>query len=97
MYTGKVETRNATTSIECAGIVKRVGTGVSSLQEGDRVVVMAPGHFSTLESFPEWSCEKLRDSEEFSVLYPTSFLSLSLLLTIVAETPSLDRSPPLFS
>lgn len=39
---------------------------------------MAPGHFSTLESFPEWSCEKLTDSEDFTVLYPTSILLLPL-------------------
>lgn len=29
---------------------------------------MAPGHFSTLESFPEWSCEKLTDSEDFNIV-----------------------------
>lgn len=67
VYTGKVETRNATTSLECAGVVNRVGSDVSNLKPGDRVVVMAPGHFSTLEKFPEWSCEKLKDSEEFNV------------------------------
>ena len=82
VYTGKVETRNATTSLECSGIVKRVGSDVSQFKEGDRVVVMAPGHFSSLESFPEWSCMKLMDSEDFSVLHhpsPSSPSTRSLL------------------
>ena len=29
---------------------------------------MAPGHFSTLESFPEWACAKLQDDEDFSTV-----------------------------
>ena len=59
-------------------MVTRVGNDVTRFKKGDRVVVMAPGHFSTLESFPEWSCEKLTDSEDFNVLYPTLFLLLPL-------------------
>lgn len=39
---------------------------------------MAPGHFSTLESFPEWSCEKLTDSEDFNVPDPKFLSSLTL-------------------
>ena len=68
---GKVETRNATPSLECAGVITRIGGGVSTVKEGDRVVVMAPGHFSNLESFPEWACEKLKDDEDFNVLFST--------------------------
>ena len=36
---------------------------------------MAPGHFATVEAFPEWTCEKLRDDEEFNVVatIPTAF------------------------
>ena len=41
---------------------------MSDLRPGDRVVVMAPGHFSTLESFPEWACEKLKDDEDYNVV-----------------------------
>lgn len=53
--------------MECAGVVTRVGSGVSTLKPGDRFVVMAPGHFSTLETFPEWACEKMRDNENYNV------------------------------
>ena len=28
---------------------------------------MAPGHFQTLESFPEWACAKLQDGEDYKV------------------------------
>ncbi len=92
-YTGRVETHNATTSLECAGIVKHVGTDVSSLKEGDRVVVMAPGHFSTLESFPEWACEKLTDSEDFDVPYP-NFSSVSLTASFFDADPRNRPFPP---
>lgn len=93
VYTGKVETRHGTTSLECAGIVKRIGSNVSSLKEGDRVVVMAPGHFSTLESFPEWSCEKLTDGEAFNV--PCSPPSSSVpLVALFTDTQFLDRLSP---
>ncbi|KAI4176186.1 MAG: hypothetical protein LQ343_001230 [Gyalolechia ehrenbergii] len=64
-YSGKVDTQGATTSLECAGVVARVGSAVQSLKVGDRVVCMAPGHFSTLESFPEWACAKLEDHEGY--------------------------------
>lgn len=67
VYSGRVGTRGATSSLECAGVITRVGARVLSLKPGDRVVAMAPGHFSTLESFPEWACEKLRDSEDYNV------------------------------
>ncbi|KAI9781322.1 MAG: Type I Iterative PKS [Peltula sp. TS41687] len=68
IYSGKVSTRGATSSLECAGAVTRIGSGVLHLKPGDRVVVMAPGHFATRESFPEWACEKLKDDEEYSVV-----------------------------
>lgn len=68
VYSGKVDTRGATTSLECAGVVTRVGKGVESLKAGDRIVCMAPGHFSSLESFPEWACAKLENSEEFNTM-----------------------------
>ena len=68
VYSGKVDTRGGTSSLECAGVITRIGSKVSTLQPGDRVVVMAPGHFATLESFPEWACEKLMDSEEYNVV-----------------------------
>ena len=36
---------------------------------------MAPGHFATVEAFPQWTCEKLWDNENFDVVstIPTAF------------------------
>ena len=99
-YSGKVETQNATTSLECAGIVKRVGSEVSHLKEGDRVVVMAPGHFSTLESFPSWSCEKLEDNEDFNVTFWTlAFQPVVYIIILHANTrpDRLSLPSPLYS
>ena len=44
---GKVDTRDGTSTLEYAGVVERVGSGVKSVQTGDRVVVMAPSYFKT--------------------------------------------------
>ena len=74
-FSGKATHKGTTTSSACAGSVTRVGSDVSKLNIGDRVVVMAPGHFSTLESFPEWCCERLNDNEAFgeASTLPTAF------------------------
>ncbi|MCJ1311389.1 hypothetical protein MMC25_005060 [Agyrium rufum] len=71
--TGRVDTNSA--KLECSGIITRVGSKVSSLSQGDRVVIFAPGDFTTLELVPEWACEKLRDDEDFTVVctLPTVF------------------------
>lgn len=68
MLAGKVDTKNATCSLEFCGIVERIGSAVSSLAPGDRVVVMAPSHFQTSQVVPEWSCQKLEDHEDFNIL-----------------------------
>lgn len=75
MFTGKLERKGSTSSSGCAGVVTKVGNDVTALKSGDRVVVMAPGHFATVEAFPEWTCEKLRDDEDFNVVstIPTAF------------------------
>ena len=75
VFSGKEPRNNTTCSSECAGVVTNVGVNVANFQPGDRVVVMAPGHFATLEAFPEWACEKLDDAEDFSAVstLPTAF------------------------
>ncbi|KAI1081301.1 polyketide synthase-like protein [Whalleya microplaca] len=65
---GRVETRGGTTSLEFSGIVTAVGPDVVDLREGDRVVVMAPNHFSTTERVPAWSAFKMLPDEEFIVM-----------------------------
>ncbi|MCJ1346998.1 hypothetical protein MMC31_005218, partial [Peltigera leucophlebia] len=68
MLAGKVDTKNATCSLEFCGTVERIGSAVSSLAPGDRVVVMAPTHCQTSQVVPEWACQKLEDHEDFNVL-----------------------------
>ncbi|OJJ74373.1 hypothetical protein ASPBRDRAFT_193095 [Aspergillus brasiliensis CBS 101740] len=62
----KVDTKDATCSCECAGIVTAVGDDVSECKIGDRVVAMAPRHFATVERFPQWAVLKLRDEEDYT-------------------------------
>ena len=87
MFLGKLERKGRTSSSGCAGIVTKVGNGVTAFKSGDRVVVMAPGHFSTIETFPEWTCEKLRDTEDFNVVstIPTAFATAMYALNDCAS------------
>ena len=87
VFAGKDTHRGTTTSSVCAGTVTRVGSAVSKLQVGDRVVVMAPGHFSTLECFPEWCCERLDDNERFDEVstLPVAFATASYALDHCAK------------
>lgn len=66
---GRVETLNATTSLEFSGIIKSIGPGdVQGLAIGDRVVVMAPNHLSTSARVPAWSAQKLLPDEDFGMM-----------------------------
>ncbi|KAL9130123.1 MAG: hypothetical protein Q9217_001597 [Psora testacea] len=65
---------------EYCGIVTETGANCN-LTIGDRVVVMAPGHFDTHERVPEWACVKL-DGENpniactLPVVYATALYAL---------------------
>ncbi|KAM0335103.1 hypothetical protein ACHAQA_000138 [Verticillium albo-atrum] len=65
VFSGKVSTQDDTSSIEFCGVVERVGSEVSRIKTGDRVVVLAPSHFGTTETVPQWACHKLLDEEPF--------------------------------
>ncbi|KAL7625210.1 hypothetical protein AAE478_004425 [Parahypoxylon ruwenzoriense] len=67
-FAGKVDTKNATCTLEFCGVVERVGSEVSHIKAGDRVVVMAPANFRTSEIVPSWACQKILDHEEFNVM-----------------------------
>lgn len=81
---GKVDTPNSTCTLECSGIVERTGAEVKDLHIGDRVVVMAPGHFKSSEIVPEWACKKLRSDEDFATMctlplvYSTAIYALTM-------------------
>ncbi|KAI9368958.1 putative polyketide synthase [Aspergillus egyptiacus] len=65
---GKVETRKGTAAIEFSGIVRGVASDVSHLVPGDRVVVLAPNNFTTIERVPAWACLKMLPHESFEVM-----------------------------
>ncbi|KAJ4296344.1 hypothetical protein N0V90_006389 [Kalmusia sp. IMI 367209] len=64
---GKVDVVNATSSNEYAGFVEEVGSQVTKFQAGDSVVVMAPSHFQTYQTIPEWAAVKLEEGEDLNV------------------------------
>ncbi|RYO93374.1 hypothetical protein DL762_001073 [Monosporascus cannonballus] len=65
---GRVDTRDATCTLEHCGIVRRTGSSVEALRAGDRVVVMAPGKFKAFEVVPSWACQKLGAAEDMNVM-----------------------------
>ncbi|RYP08079.1 hypothetical protein DL764_002119 [Monosporascus ibericus] len=65
---GRVDTRDATCTLEHCGIVRRTGSNVEALRTGDHVVVMAPGKFKNFEVVPSWACEKLEPNEDMNVM-----------------------------
>ncbi|KAI0204850.1 reducing type I polyketide synthase 10 [Astrocystis sublimbata] len=64
---GRVDTPNATCQLECTGTVEKVGSAVKGLAAGDNVVAMAPTHFETIQTLPEWACFKLQSDEGLNV------------------------------
>ncbi|KAI1089063.1 putative polyketide synthase [Rostrohypoxylon terebratum] len=65
---GRVHTTEASCSLEYTGQVVAVGSAVNELAVGDKVAVMYPGHFSTFEEVPSWSCVKLKQDEDLRVM-----------------------------
>ncbi|KAI0396107.1 polyketide synthase [Xylariaceae sp. FL0594] len=65
---GRVETRCNTTCMEFGGIVVAAGHDVEHLRPGDRVLVLAPSHFRTVERVPAWAAHKLLPSELFTTM-----------------------------
>ena len=66
VMSGNIDSKNAAFTQEYCGIVTETGADCT-LTIGDRVVVMAPGHFYTHERVPEWACFKL-DGENANVV-----------------------------
>ena len=83
VLSGKVDTKSATSSLECGGVVTKIGAGVSDLSVGDRVVVMAPCLFATQERVPRWACAKLSENEDHQVSVSDRHLVASELMSKV--------------
>ncbi|KAI5785831.1 polyketide synthase [Geopyxis carbonaria] len=65
---GKVDTRHSTCSHDHTGVVRAVSHSHTGFAPGDRVLVMAPGHFQTAERFPAWACAKLLATESLRTM-----------------------------
>ncbi|KAI1098670.1 polyketide synthase-like protein [Jackrogersella minutella] len=65
---GYVETRMGTVACEFSGVVRAVAKDVIHVQPGDRVVVIWPNHFKTVERVPSWAVHKLLPDEEYTVM-----------------------------
>ncbi|TGJ84628.1 hypothetical protein E0Z10_g4132 [Xylaria hypoxylon] len=65
---GHVETRTGSLAIEFGGLVTATGPGVTNVNVGDRVVVVVPNYFSTIERVPSWTAHRLLPSEQYGVV-----------------------------
>ncbi|KAI1174368.1 putative polyketide synthase [Nemania sp. FL0916] len=79
---GRAETKTGTITNDFSGIVTAVGPDVNQFAIGDRVVVMAPSDFKTVERVPAWTAQKILPSESFAemaslpIVYSTAFYAL---------------------
>ncbi|XXG97441.1 hypothetical protein Hte_003742 [Hypoxylon texense] len=79
---GRVETRKGTLACEFSGVVKVTAGDVTTLKPGDRVVVMMPNRFKTVERVPAWAAHKLLPSEGYCematipIVYSTALYAL---------------------
>ncbi|KAJ5797279.1 polyketide synthase [Penicillium pulvis] len=79
---GRVETPEATCSLEYTGKVLAIGSTVDGLAVGDHVAVGYPGHFSSHEVVPAYACVKLLPHEDLRsfasvlVVYGTALYAL---------------------
>ena len=95
---GRVDTPDATCQLECAGTIEQVGADVTEFAVGDRVVAMAPTHFQTYQTLPQWACHKLADTESFDVcatlplVYATAIYALQYRANIKAGESILIHS-----
>nr|APX43998.1 polyketide synthase [Pestalotiopsis microspora] len=65
---GRVETQKGTVALEFSGIVTSVGRNVDHLRPGDRVVAIAPIHFTTTERIPAWAAHKILPHEQYHTM-----------------------------
>jgi len=79
--------------IECAGVVTRVGSGVSHLSVGDKVLAMAPGSFSRYVNVPACTVAALPEGLSFeeAATLPIAFLTAAYALEDLAKLKAGER------
>ncbi|KAI0803350.1 polyketide synthase-like protein [Xylaria sp. FL0064] len=79
---GRAETRGGTTACEFSGTIMATASGVANVHPGDRVVVLWPNRFNTIERVPSWAVHKLLPQEDYvtmatiPVVYSTALYAL---------------------
>lgn len=82
VLSGRAETKTGTITNDFSGIVTAVGPDVGQFEIGDRVVVMAPSSFKTVERVPAWAAQKILPHESFTetaglpIVYGTALYAL---------------------
>ncbi|KAI0456760.1 polyketide synthase-like protein [Xylaria acuta] len=82
ILSGRAETRTGTISNDFSGVVTAVGPDVKDFEVGNRVVVMAPNSFGTVERVPVWAAQRMLPSESFAemaslpIVYATALYAL---------------------
>lgn len=59
------QTSNDTIGTDVSGTIRRVGSGVSNLKPGDRVIALCAGAYKSLVRVSELMCQKIPDEMEF--------------------------------
>ncbi|KAI1752350.1 polyketide synthase [Xylaria castorea] len=82
IMSGRAETRKGTISNDFSGVVTAIGPDVKDFEVGNRVVVMAPNDFGTVERVPVWAVQKMLPGESFAemaslpIVYATALYAL---------------------
>ena len=79
---GDISTDDVALTLQRYGTIKKLGTAVSSLALGDRVVTLGPGHISSTAQIPEWACIKLNHDEMNAVELPMLSTSCTALYAL---------------
>lgn len=72
-------------SQECGAVVTQVGSEVTRLKIGDRVICQHPGRFATAFFVTEDMCQPIHDDEDFEEMvglqapFCTAFLTLQVM------------------
>ncbi|KAL9061607.1 MAG: hypothetical protein Q9162_000139, partial [Coniocarpon cinnabarinum] len=79
-----------TSLVEFAGNVERVGSMVSGIEVGDKVVAIAPKPLDTRIRTPFWTCWKLAYHENFNDVTstPLAYMTAATALTSIAKLSS---------
>jgi NADPH:quinone reductase-like Zn-dependent oxidoreductase len=80
---GIVGSNSASFGLEGAGIIKRVGSGVTNMSGGDRVLIFGAGCFSTSAIIPNSLCVKIPDDLSFEDAATMPYVSATVIYSLL--------------